>query len=357
MEDEASPRDPEYRRALQEAVSQGVAFGIEVIACGEERAPPTPVALVTQSRIAARYRISLDMVVRRYVAGQVVLGNFILEESAQIDGFNPELLRRALGEQAGAFEQILAIATEEYRREEELCAAARDHRLINRARRLLDGEPVDTSFLDYDLGIYHLGFYASSPSIRQSVRGLAIENGFRTLILSPCENEVWAWVGSRSSFDSALIDAWMASLPPGVTIGVGEGLESLHGWRRTHQQARAAFSIASASGESARYANVALLSTAVQDPLLVASLAELYLFPLRKKPDDGHLLSTLRAYFAADRNSVSAAAALGVSRQTISNRLRSVEERLGQPVSACIESLKIALQLEELGCSAIDDRQ
>ncbi len=44
----------------------------------------------------------------------------------------------------------------------------------------------------------------------------------------------------------------------------------------------------------------------------------------------------------------SAAAALGVSRQTVINRLHAVEERLGRPLGACAVEVEAALRLEEL---------
>ncbi len=61
------------------------------------------------------------------------------------------------------------------------------------------------------------------------------------------------------------------------------------------------------------------------------------------------LLDTLSAFFSADRNGASAAAKLGVSRQTVTNRLRKVEECIAQPLSNCGDLLHVALRLQELG--------
>ena len=57
---------------------------------------------------------------------------------------------------------------------------------------------------------------------------------------------------------------------------------------------------------------------------------------------------TLRAYFKADRNTSSAAAALGVDRRTVANRLRSIEERLGRSLSRIGSEMELALEVDAL---------
>jgi DNA-binding PucR family transcriptional regulator len=72
--------------------------------------------------------------------------------------------------------------------------------------------------------------------------------------------------------------------------------------------------------------------------------------PLVEDSDRGTVLrETLHAYFATARNTYSTAAALGVSRQTVGNRLRAVEERLGRSLDSCATEVEIALRLEDPG--------
>jgi DNA-binding PucR family transcriptional regulator len=76
-------------------------------------------------------------------------------------------------------------------------------------------------------------------------------------------------------------------------------------------------------------------------------LRSLYLEPLERERGGGEAArDALRAYFAADRNVSSAAAMLGVSRQAVAKRLRSVEERLGRSLASCGTELEAALRLE-----------
>ena len=97
-----------------------------------------------------------------------------------------------------------------------------------------------------------------------------------------------------------------------------------------------------------RYTDVAIISSILQDDLLTDSLHELYLEPLEADRDGGETLRrTLSAYFAAEQSAVSTAAALGVSRQAVSRRLRMVEERLGRPLGTCVMELEIALKMRK----------
>jgi len=58
------------------------------------------------------------------------------------------------------------------------------------------------------------------------------------------------------------------------------------------------------------------------------------------------LRKTLRAYFTTGRNITSAASALGVSRQTVGNRLRVIEEKLGRTIESCAPEIEVALRLD-----------
>ena len=115
---------------------------------------------------------------------------------------------------------------------------------------------------------------------------------------------------------------------------VGEPGEGLSGWRFSHRQAKAALPVAERRGQAVvRYADVALLASILRDDLLATSLRQLYLEPLERARDGGKVArETLRAYFAAERNISSTAAALGVDRRTVTNRIRAIEDLFGRPL-------------------------
>jgi DNA-binding PucR family transcriptional regulator len=132
-----------------------------------------------------------------------------------------------------------------------------------------------------------------------------------------------------------------------VFVAVGEPGEGIGGWRFSHRQAKAALPITESSGQTTlRYADVILTASILRDDLVAASLRQLYMVPLEGMRDGGRgARETLRAYFAAERNVSSTAAALGVDRRTVTNRIRAIERLFGRPLAEFATDLEIALRL------------
>jgi PucR C-terminal helix-turn-helix domain/GGDEF-like domain len=226
-----------------------------------------------------------------------------------------------------------------------------EQRRVEQVRRLLAGEPVDAASFAYPFEGCHVGAVARGAEARRVTDALSELLGCRHLAVRCDDGTVWAWLGQRARPDLRRLDRLAtARLPTGTSLALGEVGYGLAGWRRSHRQARAAFLVAARRpGSPIRYADVALLASIAQDDLLAASLHQLYLAPLREERDGGATLrATLRAWFAAGRNGASAAAALKVSRQTVTNRLQAVEVRLGRPLISCATAIEAALGLEEL---------
>jgi hypothetical protein len=338
---------PEYAEGLRAAVSAAFDYAIEGIERGEESFPPIPEALISQARLAARSGVSLDTVLRRYFAGHTLLEDFLVEEAEQ--ELDPAALKRLLRSQAAVIDRLLAAVSKAYAEEaEQPPESARQHR-AERIERLLGGEPIDASSLGYDFEGRHLGIVATGPGAKEAIETLAKRLDNRLLCVGREEGILWAWLGSRRRFDPQEL-AVSDEIPSGLCVAIGEPGEGLSGWRLTHRQAAAALPVARLRGESpVRYGEVALLAAAVQDDLLASSLRGLYLHPLEQERDGGTVLrKTLRAYLAGGRSLTSAAAALGVSRRTIANRLRRVEESIGRPLHKRLADVETALQLEQL---------
>lgn len=346
MEADSPVRDTEYLKGLREAVSRGVEYGIEVLVASERLTPAAPLPLVSQARLAARQGIDLDMVVRRYLVAKTLLGEFMLAEAARIGLDDLVVIRDLLAAHERALDHILTQATTEYQREIEAAKSMPDFRVADCVRRLLEGEPVDTTLLNYDLELNHLGLVILAPDAKPQLRQLAKTLGGRLLSVTVSQSVVWAWIGTGEPVDPAEITNWAkAGWSDSAPLGIGEPAAGPNGWRKSHGQARAAAQLAAmASGSSVRYRDIALLTTAARDPLFLASVAELYLRPLGPKDRE-----TLRAYFRAGSNGSTAAAVLGVTRQTVAKRLEAIEEQIGQPVAECADVLHTALRLEALG--------
>lgn len=204
--------------------------------------------------------------------------------------------------------------------------------------------------IPYDFEGWHLGVVAVGEGAERALRELAAGTECRPLLLARAEGVVWAWLGSRRRLDmpdllDALASCQANDTPAKPAIAIGEPAESLSGWRLTHRQAGAALPVAQRGRDPVvRYGDVALLASALHDDLLGESLRQLYLEPLEGNGSPT-LRRTLLAYLDCDRNSASAAAALGVTRQTVNYRLRAIEQRLGRPLAACASELEVALRL------------
>lgn len=343
--------DAEYLEGLRRAVETAIAHTIEAAAGAEDDQPlQIPPAILAQSRLAARRGTPLETVLRRYLAGHAVLGDLVAEE-AERRAVPPALLRRVLRAQAAETDRVLAVISTTYRQEAEAARpVSGDRRRTARVRRLLDGELLDPVGFGYDLERWHVGMVARGPAAGEALAALTTYADATRLIVPGDDGLLWAWLGFRDRPDPLATTCTPPVIPvDGPRVGIGEPARGHPGWRLTHEQAHAALSVAPRGGDPvARYADVALLAAALRDELLAASLRTLYLDPLEADGGNGEVLrGTLRAYLDADRNVSSAAAALGVNRNTVTNRLRAIEMRIGHLRPSVLGSLSIALQLAD----------
>jgi len=111
----AGDEDAEYVAGLGATVAAAVRYGLEGIERGEEWAGEIPVVALVQARRAARLGVPLETVVRRYVVGSSLLGEFVMEEADRGDSpLAGGVLRWALRAQASALDRLLGAVTTEY---------------------------------------------------------------------------------------------------------------------------------------------------------------------------------------------------------------------------------------------------
>lgn len=347
--DPGETADPEYVEGLRASVPAALRYGVARLEHDEYC--PIPTELLSQARRAARNGVPLETVLRRYLAGFTLVSDYMIFKIEVSRMLGAEEFQRLLRLQAEIFDDLLDTIAAEYRHEADALARSQDERRAEYVRRLLVGELADASMLEHDLDQWHLGVVASGADARRAVRDLARGIDRRALTVAQGSDLLWAWLSGRKEFDRETVrQAVEREWGTGIVVGVGEPGRGLDGWRLTHQQAKAAFFVAGRSGrQSVAYAETALLASMLQDRLLAASLRNIYLLPLAAERDGGATLRrTLRAYFASERNASSTAAALGVTRHTVSNRLRTIEEKLGRPLAECAVDVEAALRLDEM---------
>lgn len=350
ISDPRAVADPSYLQGLDAALASALDHRLAVLALGERHAPAVPTALLAQARLEARDAVPLDAVLRRYFAGNALFGDFLAAEAERAE-VPSAVLRSLLGEQAALGDRLLAAVSAEYAREARSRPSSPADRRRECVKRLLAGEFVDHSELGYDLDGHHLALVARGDGAGELARELATTLDRRLLAVRREDEPVWAcWLGGRRQLSAERVRRALSGAALGnAFVAVGEPGEALAGWRVTHLQAKAALPIAKRRGQSVLlYADVALLAAILRDDLLASSLRQLYLAPLERARDGGEVArETLRAYFAADRNISSAAAALGVDRRTVRNRIRAIEGLLGRSMSASGADLEIALRLDD----------
>jgi hypothetical protein len=349
-------RDYEYQKGLRAAIEAAVDTTVEAAASESNQNEPVPGPILSQARLAARNRVPIETVLRRYQAGHMLLGDFVLDEAVG-QGAQAGILRGVLRAQAARTDQVVAAISRSYVEEARATRPLSiDGRRMVLIRRLLDGELVDVTSLDYDLDRWNLALV-----IKGETDGIldSLPHSFdaRQLATAGEEETLWIWLGSRERLDPHMaVEAIRPHGPDGTRVGVGEPGRGRSGWRLTHDQAKAALTVAIYRGTPcARYADVALLAAAIGDELLSTSLRQLYLEPLERERSGGAVLrNTLLAYFECEHNVSSTAASLGVSRQTVTNRLRAAGERLGHPLTAAGTEMQLALRLQLCGGKGMD---
>jgi hypothetical protein len=232
-----------------------------------------------------------------------------------------------------------------------------EQRRAHVVQSLLAEETVDLAELadlGYDLQAgWHIGMIATGGGLQP-----ALERAKRELVCQLLEvaqgDTAWIWLGAPHKLDEAHLERVLsANRAAWRSLALGQLRRGLDGWRQTHREAKGVLPLALRTpGTLVRYTDGPLLAAALENQTLAAWLTEL-LAPLRTRPDGGmRLLETLRAYIDAECNGSSAASMLKVRRQTVTNRLRTVEDLLGRELRSCLATLDVALCLAEL---AVDD--
>jgi hypothetical protein len=341
--------DPEYVFGLRAAIASIIEYALVGVEQGEEWSGPIPSAAMAQAQRAARIGISLDTVLRRYIAGYALVWDFVMEEAARGgllgDG---DSWRRVQMRHASLLDSLIVAVTDEYSREVEWAGRSPERRRAELVLRLLAGGHVDSAELGYELDAWHLGVIARGKMARGAVRDLARALDRELLPVSRGEEAVWGFLGGRRRVAGSDIERLLpATWPADVSLAIGEPGRGVEGWRLTHGQAQAALRVALRRPQTiTRYVDVALLAAALDDEVFATSLLEIYLSPLGEC--GSAVRQTLHAYFAAGRRISIAARSLGVVPQTVENHLRTAGQVIGRPLQACLPELELALFFDEL---------
>jgi PucR C-terminal helix-turn-helix domain/GGDEF-like domain len=347
VSDLAAHDDAEYLEGLRATVAALVDHSLRGIELGEDWSAPTPSIASMQAQRAARSGVGLETVLLRYAAGHRLLGDYVMAEA---DHCPASALRHILDEQGSLLERLIVAVSTEYKLAQQHAGLTSDQRHARCVERLLAGEPVDPSRIDYEFDAWHLGVIATGAGACDALKELATRGSRNFIQVARSEETIWAWLGSSRHTTPPSIEEILPAVDHlDVSFAIGEPGHRIAGWRKTHHQAQAALRVAVYHPRKlTRYADAMLLSAALHDETFGRSLHELFLAPLASQRDGGATLRhTLRCYLDCDRNVSSTAAALGIARHTVENHLRASAQAVGREIHTCLAELDVALKLAD----------
>jgi hypothetical protein len=236
---------------------------------------------------------------------------------------------------------------EGYQRSVERAAAQGEHQRFQALKTLLEADPLSGLHFDLDLSQYHLGCVAWGERGEVALRELGARLDRTVHVTLRLHDNWWGWISGLRPLDGAQ-HAELRCFDPGLGVRIAFGLEGFgeSGFRGTNHQALRAQWVAPPGPAVIHYEDVAVETLATE----AESDARAFVAHELRGIDDpsvasARLRETLVAYFAAELNAASAGAALGVHHQTVTNRLRVIEERIGRPLGPRHLELAVALRL------------
>jgi len=301
--------------------------------------------------ITARLDMPLAALLRAYRVAHALMWQSWFD-AVEREPADPGVRRVALEHGSRYFfdyvDRLSTLVTDEYTAERDRFMRSREQRRTQLVRDVLDGADPDPGEamreLDYDLRLEHLAMVVSGPDPEAAVRELGrLLDAPHGLVVSLTGDSAWAWLGRTRAF--ALPERLEA--PADSTVSLGDPSPGVEGFRRSHREARDAHRVAvRGDGGVTRYDSVALEAlVAGNEPRARAFVARELRGLDGADARSARLRQTLRAYFATGQNASAAAAMLGVHEHTVAYRLRTIEERLGRPVTARRAELETALRL------------
>ncbi|AEF40837.1 PucR family transcriptional regulator [Hoyosella subflava] len=345
--------------------------------------PPTT-ALEYARRLAQR-DVSADALIRAYRIGHQTVLNVVMEEIRGCDFDSPLILDVIERITALTFRYIDWISQQlirVYQDERDRWQASRNSLRSSRVRELLAGGDTDTdadldvltSAISYPLRRVHLAIVVwchdqqgggELTAIERFVHKLhesGVAGPESPLFVAADRLTGWVWVpvtaAARATVQQAVRDAVDAT-PQAPFVAIGQPLHGLDGFRRSHQQAQLARTVAHATGQQeqrvtdASECGVLLSGLLAENADATRSWVGEVLGPLASPTEsDERLRETLRAFLRADSGYKSAAEELHMHPNTVRYRVRRALERRGREISDDRLDVEVALLL----CHWLRDR-
>jgi hypothetical protein len=333
-----------YEGGSGPAIEAVMDYVLACVAAGTTAVEPVPFDALEQARRAARAGVGLDVVLRRYTAGDRALRRVLAGDLAGLDQAIVDEVHTIADE---AIDVVVRSVVAEFDAE-----AARLSRSSNPALALtlrLLKEEVQAAELDgYILDRWHVGVVAEDAVSRAQLRRLVTDLDAQPLVVDSGLGQRWVWIGTREPIATEAVEEALSGASDGAAFGLGEPRRGLAGWRLTHTEARRAAELPRpVGGGVTRMRDHVLEAAVLENRVLMESLIATYVEPLKDEParPGADLEETLRAYLGSGQNAKSAAEHLGIDRHTVLRRVRKVEDLVGERIEDCFAQLDVALRL------------
>ncbi|MEI5675922.1 MULTISPECIES: helix-turn-helix domain-containing protein [unclassified Nocardioides] len=353
---------------LRTSVGDNVRSGLERFARGEV-APgqDAPASAIAYARLLAQRGVPVSSLLRAYRLGQAAFQERVLAGIARSGADAETVLRVTIELTTASFTYIDGLAEQVVRVHQAERDAWVQRRSAARAATvaaLVGGGPVDVDRAEQELGHplrgthvgvaawYDAGTDDPLPRLERAVTRLAQRAGCaRAPLVLPADGwTVHAWLPSPGPLVWENDGPWLA---------VGDPAAGVDGFRRTHQQARQAASVALAVPPARRArlttaADVGLVALLRADPVALRDWVRAVLGDLAID-DEPHarLRETARVWLTHQGSHTGAAAELLLHRNTVQYRVRRAEAARGRPLSERRLDVEVALRACHLLGSAV----
>ncbi|PKZ64859.1 PucR family transcriptional regulator [Gordonia terrae] len=340
--------DPKLVELLEASVHGNVSTIIHVLAndIPIEHLQPTTAAVEYALRLAQR-DVPSNSLVRAYHLGQnsVMRQCYRLVEDLDLDAGQSMALTRHISDVlSGYIDWISLYVFEAYEDERRRWLGVEGNVQSAAIHSFLDSaEPDERAFeseTGYPLDRRHVALilWSSDDEPRELVTlthaarelGTRLGGGAPPIVTAIDRSTVWAWiplVGRDITDDSSVVTV-RSTVPAGIRVAVGLPASGARGFRRTHEQARAAYSVATMPGGTADRVigfgdrGVAVVSLLARDLESTRAWVREVLGALAEDTPTANMLrETLSVYFATKESHLHTAERLNLHRNTVKYRV------------------------------------
>ena len=346
--------DPSMAAVEIAAIADSLNDILDGLAGSLEAPRQVPNGPLWEARMAAQAGIDLNDLIRTYRVGQAVTWDCLMEVVTALVRDAQErydVLRRAAAYHFDWNDSVVAGVIEAYQQEyKSFYFKAGDRKRRAVVRDILSGLTVDTSSLGYSFQGVHLGIVAWGDSSEAAVQQIGTLIGGEQVSITGTGGTVLSWV-HHDQLPRRLVRLDARFTPPeGSFVAIGDLAAGVDGFRLTYRQAWQAYRVGRIiAAPFTRYKDVALDALALRDRQSARDFVQYMLG--RLDPHDSRsqiLIETLEAYFACGHNGALTSQRLAVHERTVAYRLKSIEQRLGVPVTSRRVELSTAIRLDRI---------